>query len=109
MIPLRETYYSIVAYVTYTWVSIYAHRELQLDKDLPIEIPVGFEELRKEILSFADSVADIDKIADEGHMGLFAVYTHDLGGEYVPPKLSERYTVSAYPFLLLHVFLPSKI
>lgn len=95
IIPSREGHNkSNVAYVTYAWVTVYAHRELQLDDDLPMEVPTGFEELRKEILSFSDGIADSDKIADEGRMGLFVVYTHDIRGLYIPKEFLERAKVS---------------
>ncbi|KAK3936154.1 hypothetical protein QBC46DRAFT_395832 [Diplogelasinospora grovesii] len=94
--PRREgRTHSFVAYVTYAWLSVYAHRELRLEEDLPAEIPAGFEELRKEILSFAGpdkGIPESEKIGDdEGRMGLFAVYAHDLYGEYTPPWMVERY------------------
>jgi len=74
MIPSREGYNpSNVAYVTYSWATVYAHCELRLVQDLPVEVPTGFKELRMEILSFGDGIADSDKVADEGRMGLFAV------------------------------------
>ncbi|KEY72362.1 hypothetical protein S7711_10405 [Stachybotrys chartarum IBT 7711] len=91
MIPSREGHNkSNVAYVTYAWVTVYAHRELRLDNDLPMEIPTGFEELRKEILSFGDGIDDGNKVANEGWMGLFIVYTHDIRGLYIPQEFLEQ-------------------
>ncbi|KAK3934460.1 hypothetical protein QBC46DRAFT_399723 [Diplogelasinospora grovesii] len=95
MMPSTEgMQHSFVAYVTYAWFTVYAHRELRVDEDLPAEIPTGFEELRKEILSFADpsrGVPESEKIGDEeGHMGLFVVYTYGYKGEYAPPWAYER-------------------
>ena len=52
----------------YSWATVC---ELQLDQNLPMEVPTGFKELRMEILSFGDGIADSDKIADEGRMGLY--------------------------------------
>ncbi|KAK3935030.1 hypothetical protein QBC46DRAFT_398448 [Diplogelasinospora grovesii] len=96
MMPSREGLPSFVAYVTYAWFTVYAHRELRMDEDLPAEIPAGFEELRKEILSFADpsrGIPETEKIGEEeGHMGLFVVYTHDIRGDYWPPWVYERNT-----------------
>ncbi|KAK7421883.1 hypothetical protein QQZ08_009761 [Neonectria magnoliae] len=69
---------STVAYVTYGWVPILVHRRLRLDEDedLPKAIPVGFEELREEILLYSsDDIPMDNKIQDEGQIGLYAVYT----------------------------------
>lgn len=105
MIPSREGHnLSPVAYVTYAWVTVYAHRELRLDDDLPVEVPAGFEELRNEILSVGDGIVDSDKVADEGRMGLFIVYTHDIRGLYIPKECIERSKVSVLyiPLSLSH-------
>ena len=91
MIPsLRGSARSEVAYVTYTWVTVFAHRELAMDEDLPAKVPLGFEGLRQEILSFRDTVPDGHQILDEGHMGLYVVYTHDIRGLYMPQELLDR-------------------
>ncbi|KAH6838641.1 hypothetical protein B0I37DRAFT_387441 [Chaetomium sp. MPI-CAGE-AT-0009] len=91
MIPSREGYSdSEVAYVTHTWVTVCAHRELTMDEDLPVEIPSGFEGLRQEILSFRYAVPDEHRIPDEGRMGLYVVYTHDIRGLYTPQELLDR-------------------
>ncbi|KAH6880532.1 hypothetical protein B0T10DRAFT_551731 [Thelonectria olida] len=94
MIPSREGHnLSTIAYVTYTWVTIYAQREIQLTEDLPEEVPKGFEELRTEILSYNDSVsiAPQEKIKDDGKMGLYVVYTYEIRGLYTPQELLDRY------------------
>ncbi|KAK3986152.1 hypothetical protein QBC44DRAFT_344832 [Cladorrhinum sp. PSN332] len=75
--------------VTYAWVTAHTHRELRLDGDRPIEVPTGFEELRNEILSFGDGIDNSDKIANEGRMGLFVIYTHDIRGLHVPKEIAE--------------------
>lgn len=41
---------STVAYFAYTWVMVYAHRQIQLDADLPAGAPATFEALCTEIL-----------------------------------------------------------
>ncbi|KUI60009.1 hypothetical protein VP1G_07251 [Cytospora mali] len=52
MIPAKEAHNtSTVAYVTWPWATVYAHREVVLDRDLPLEVPAGFEELRGGIVS----------------------------------------------------------
>ncbi|CAM1502299.1 Fc.00g042830.m01.CDS01 [Cosmosporella sp. VM-42] len=95
IIPSREgTDLSTVAYVTYTWVQMYAQLELHLDEDLPVAIPAGFEALKTDILSYCDKIPREDKIKDEGKMGLFAVYTHGIRGHYVPQIYYERAKVS---------------
>jgi len=99
MIPSREGHSdSTVAYVTYAWVTIYAHRELDMDEDLPIRVPPGFEDLRREVLSFCGSVPDQDKLPDEGRMGLYAVYTYEIRGLYTPQEFYERAKVCFGPF-----------
>lgn len=46
--------YSTVAYVAYTWIMVYAHRELPEDGDeFSKNVPAGFEDLRQEVLGFA--------------------------------------------------------
>ncbi|KAH7144343.1 hypothetical protein B0J13DRAFT_595814 [Dactylonectria estremocensis] len=96
LIPSREGHNaSTVAYVAYSWITIYAHRELRLGEDLSSEVPTGFEELRKEILSYCDGVTNTG-IVDEGRMGLFAVHIHEYRGLYNPPELVERYKSPQY-------------
>ncbi|KAH7140849.1 hypothetical protein EDB81DRAFT_609990, partial [Dactylonectria macrodidyma] len=91
LIPSREGHNaSTVAYVAYSWITIYAHRELRLGDDLSTEIPTGFEELRKEIVSHCNGITNTG-LSDEGRMGLFAVHTHEYPGSYNPPELLERY------------------
>ncbi|KAH6615912.1 hypothetical protein B0J18DRAFT_438475 [Chaetomium sp. MPI-SDFR-AT-0129] len=70
------------AYVAYAWAGVLAHREIKLDEDLPAEVPKGFEELRQEILGFGKDVADGEKIADEGKLGLYMVVTYEIRGDY---------------------------
>lgn len=84
------------AYIAYTWVIVYAQRELRLDEgeDLPKEVPPGFDELRKEILSFASP--DTTKTgADQGehHIGLFVVFSMEAA--YTPEVLRARYDVNS--------------
>ncbi|KAL2187776.1 hypothetical protein L209DRAFT_764616 [Thermothelomyces heterothallicus CBS 203.75] len=79
-IPSLESYNdSVVAYVSYTWVT-----------DLPAEAPLGFEELRQEALSFCASVPEPQNIPDEGRMGLCVVRTHDIRGLYIPQEIFTR-------------------
>ncbi|KAI1274245.1 hypothetical protein F5Y07DRAFT_219362 [Xylaria sp. FL0933] len=70
-------YSSMFAYVAYSWMHIYAHRELQLETQLPEDCPVEFEELRREILSFEDdkNVKSWQRSKESGRMGLYVVYT----------------------------------
>ncbi|CAN8099021.1 unnamed protein product [Discula destructiva] len=94
VIPSRAPYNaSKVAYVTYSWATVYAHRELNLEKDLPVEMPEGFEELRRDILSYGSGVNGIHdsyKIPDEGKLGVFMVYTFEIGGGFTPSELLDR-------------------
>lgn len=84
--------------MTYAWASVYAHRELDLEADLPAEVPAGFEALRQELLSSGDGlgVDERDKIADEGKMGVYMVYTFELRGNFTPLELLERRKVSCF-------------
>ncbi|KAM0429626.1 hypothetical protein ACHAPT_006231 [Fusarium lateritium] len=89
MIPSREGHNeSSVAYVTYAWLTVYAHREV-LDEDLPTAVPEGFEELRREILSFGEDIEGEDKIVGEGKMGLFLVHIYEIRGLYSPQEMLE--------------------
>ncbi|KAF7552738.1 hypothetical protein G7Z17_g4134 [Cylindrodendrum hubeiense] len=96
VIPSREGHDpSTVAYVTYSWLTVYAHCDLRLDEDSFIQIPIGFEELRNEILSYADKVTK-GGISDEGRMGLFAVHTHEFRGFSNPQELIDRFKWPQY-------------
>ncbi|KPM37644.1 hypothetical protein AK830_g8934 [Neonectria ditissima] len=89
---------STVAYVTYGWVPVFAHRQLRLDEgqDLPKSIPLGFEELRKEILSYSsDDIPMDDRIVDEGQMGLYVVNTYGIRGNYIPKESYEHAKASS--------------
>ncbi|KAK5659879.1 hypothetical protein OQA88_13342 [Cercophora sp. LCS_1] len=68
------------AYVAYTWAAVEAHREIRLDEDIPAAIPVGFEELRREILAYGRDVEE--GIVDEGKMGVYLVVTYEIRGYY---------------------------
>lgn len=45
---------SAYAYIAYAWVMIYAQRKIDLAEDLPDRAPLGFAQLRSEILGFAN-------------------------------------------------------
>lgn len=75
-----------VAYVAYAWVMVFAHRQIQLDADLPPEPPAAFEALCREILGF--SREDSESVPGEGTVGLFLVNTDE--GKYVPETLKKR-------------------
>lgn len=94
VIPQRRSLNrSTVAYVAYTWVMAYAHRQIQLDADLPAEPPAAFEALCKEILGFAQNDgASAGAVVGEGSVGLFLVTTDE--GNYVPEVMRKRTEVS---------------
>lgn len=100
VIPSRAPYNaSRVAYVTYSWVTVFAHREVDLETDLSGDPPEAFEELRQEILSAADGmmIDSSDKIADEGKMGVYMAYTFEIRGSFTPPELLDRKKVNNHP------------
>ncbi|KAK4163007.1 hypothetical protein QBC43DRAFT_213706, partial [Cladorrhinum sp. PSN259] len=70
-------------YIPYAWAAVRLQRELNLDEYLPNEVPRGFEELRKEILGFAETVRTKDKIApeEEGKLGVYMLVTWGIRGE----------------------------
>ncbi|TRX90952.1 hypothetical protein FHL15_008157 [Xylaria flabelliformis] len=72
-------YSSTFAYVAYGWMHVYAHRELDLETQIPKDCPLEFEKLRKEILSFEDdkNVRAWQKVDETGRMGLYIVYTEN--------------------------------
>lgn len=94
VIPSRAPYNaSRVAYVTYAWATVYAHREVDLENDIPAEIPEGFEDLRQEILAHGDGVNgvhDSDKVPDDGKLGVYMVYTFEIRGSITPTELLDR-------------------
>ncbi|ROV91881.1 hypothetical protein VMCG_09157 [Cytospora schulzeri] len=101
MIPSREGHdRSTVAYVTWSWATLYVHREIVLDYDLPGEIPAGFEELRREMLSYGEGIREGEggrlPAEDEGKIGLYIVYTHDIRGIYTPQAILARYVYCDY-------------
>lgn len=111
VIPSRAPYNaSSVAYVTYAWTTVYAHREVDLENDLPAAIPEGFEDLRQEILSHGDGVngvQDSDRIPDEGKLGVYMVYTFEIRGSFTPTELLDRKKVrhtGTHPSLPLTCF-----
>jgi len=73
---------SKTAYVACAWAAVRAHREINMDKDLPAGVPKGFEELRQEILGYGKDIGDGDKIADEGKLGIYMVVTYEIRGYY---------------------------
>ncbi|KAI0545601.1 hypothetical protein F4679DRAFT_599340 [Xylaria curta] len=72
-------YSSTFAYVAYGWMHVYAHRELDLETQIPDDCPLEFEKLRKEILSFENdkNVRAWQKVDETGRMGLYIVYTEN--------------------------------
>jgi hypothetical protein len=54
---------------------VYAHREINLDTDLPPHPPSPFEALRKEILGFGNKYTEARP--SEGKFGLFLVQTEE--------------------------------
>ncbi|KAI0413567.1 hypothetical protein F5X98DRAFT_351837 [Xylaria grammica] len=64
------------AYVAYGWLHVFAHRELDLDNQIPKDCP---ENLRQEIMSFenAEKVRPWQRVEGSGRMGLYIVYTSD--------------------------------
>lgn len=67
-------------YVTYAWESVVAHREVDLEGDLPAEPPKEFEELRLEILAFGEKADAKDRIADEEKLGLYLIVRYGIRG-----------------------------
>lgn len=105
LIPSSEGHNpSRFAYVTYAWVSVYAQREIDLDLLLPREPasekrPAGFDELREEILGFADKVDDTlrpGEEGEEGKFGVYMVYTNGIRGLYRPKEFEYRAVVSKF-------------
>lgn len=77
---------STIAYVAYTWVMVFAHRQIELDIDLPADAPETFEALCREILGYSRDGAEF--VSGEGMVGLFLVNTDE--GTYVPETLKKR-------------------
>lgn len=77
---------TIIAYVAYTWVMVFAHRQIKLDTDLPADAPETFEALCREILGYSRDGAE--SFSGEGTVGLFLVNTDE--GTYVPETLKIR-------------------
>lgn len=76
------------AYVAYSYVHVYAQRRITPDVP-PEQVPVGFEELRQEILGYSKDREEIG----EGLMGLFIVFTDDRPSPD-PLEVQERDEVS---------------
>lgn len=95
LIPAAEGHSpSAVAYVAHAWATVYAHREIDLDRDLPAGAPPGFAQLRDEVLAFVPRVDPAARIPDEGKLGLYLVHTFDSRGTYLPQEFLDRMVVS---------------
>lgn len=98
LIPAAEGHSpSAVAYVVHAWATVYAHREVDLDRDLPADAPPGFAQLRDEVLGFVQRVDPAGRIPDEGKLGLYMVHTFDSRGTYLPQEFLDRMVVSWIP------------
>lgn len=75
---------STVAYVSHNWVTVYAHCEAYRERDLPPELPRGFDKLRERVLGFTKQVDKADQIPDGGKLGIYKVHTYDIRGNFVP-------------------------
>ncbi|KAH6867386.1 hypothetical protein B0T10DRAFT_534263 [Thelonectria olida] len=75
--PLRKRFtLSRVAYVTYAWLN---------------EIPKGFKELRKEILSYGkEEPLEINKIPNNGEIRIYTVYTDEPYRTYFSNNIKDR-------------------
>lgn len=105
LIPSAEGHNpSTVAYITHAWVTVYAHREVDMERELPAELPAGLEKLREEVLGFAEQVHAADRIPDEGKLGIYLVHTYDARGNFVPQEFRDRMAVSLLSNPLLPIF-----
>ncbi|KAK4199945.1 hypothetical protein QBC40DRAFT_280837 [Triangularia verruculosa] len=78
LIPTQEAMErSKTAYISYVWTVVRAHRELNVDEDLPAEVPKGFRELRDEIMGFGKDLSEGEEISGDGKMGLYLVVNDD--------------------------------
>ena len=75
-IPQREAYSrSTVAYVAYCWVKVFAQREINVEKELPEQVPTAFEDLTREMMAFSNENSISLKDESMGRIGTFVVFT----------------------------------
>lgn len=107
LIPSAEGHNSsTVAYITHAWVTVYAHREVDMERELPSELPAGFDKLREEVLGFTKRVDEADQIPDEGKLGIYLVHTYDARGNFVPQEFRDRMVVSLTSRSILPLLCP---
>lgn len=79
-------YLASCAYIAYDWTMVFAQRRFG-PGDLADIPPPGFEELRREILSYADGAESLPD--DERYQNaVYVVITDER--VYIPPELAER-------------------
>lgn len=100
-IPDRRSFNtSSIAYVAYKWVKVYAQREIDLDEDLPGQVPPAFVSLKDEIMGFAkaEHFAGTNK-GNFGKVGLFMVFNQS--DSWLPAELEARSQVTASQLALI--------
>jgi len=89
-VPYRMSFdRASTAYIAYDWVVVWSQRRVGAE-DLAATPPLGFEELRREVLSHADAAAAGDAAYQNA---LYVVITDER--TYIPPALMELGPVRA--------------
>lgn len=103
VIPQHEAFNnSDMAYVAYSWVKVFAQRELRLHEELPEEVPTAFNTLRQEILGFSSEINDGTPGDDStSRIGLFVVVTGNRS--WLPAELRERDRVSKFTVCIHYI------
>lgn len=92
IIPQREGFsLSHLAYVAFSWLHVFAQREVELEEDLPEIPPPAFLRLKNEILSFGAAEGRDDEDSRVGAIGFYVVFTNDR--MWIPQVLSDRVQV----------------
>ncbi|KAK2609875.1 hypothetical protein N8I77_003350 [Diaporthe amygdali] len=89
-VPARMSYKRATSgYIAYDWTVVFAQRRFDAG-DLAEHPPVGFEELRKEVLSYANASDGAESLADDPRYqnALYVVITDER--TYIPPEMLQR-------------------
>lgn len=95
IVPSRNGFeHATSAYIAYNWTVVLVQRRLG-PEDFSDAPPPGFEDLRREILSYADGA---ESLADDARYqtAAYIIITDDQ--KYVPPELKPRLLVCKWEF-----------
>lgn len=89
-VPSRASFdYATSAYIAYDWTVVFTQRRLR-PEDFTNTPPPGFEDLRKEVLSYAD---ESESLAEDARYQNAAYIVITDEQTYIPPELRQQLLV----------------